>query len=102
MNLCLFTGGLTAPDQPAQLSPFQTMPVTPPVPHDGGGLLPVTFDGRRRATKPLDAQLVNGMTVRDKKLLQFRDQLVKRRKQLNMRQNTAQMAKGGVRTAIER
>ena len=78
------------------------MPVTPPVAHDGGGHLPVTFDGRRRATKPLDAPLMDGMTVRDKKLLQFRDQLVKRRKQLNMRQNTAQLGQGGIRTAVER
>ena len=73
---------------------LHSLPVTPPVPHDGGGLLPGTFDGRRRGTKALDCIGFDGMTLRDKKLLQFRDKLVKRRKQLNMRQNTAQQNNG--------
>ena len=60
-------------------------PVIPPSSHEEAGLLPVTFDGRRRRTKPLDALGLDGVTLRDKKLMQFRDQLVKRRKQLNMR-----------------
>jgi hypothetical protein len=93
MNISLFGGVSTAYDTtpmtagggPGSGILFQSLPVTPPVAHDGGGLLPVTFDGRRRRTKPLDAMGFDGMTLRDKKLLQFRDQLVKRRKQLNIR-----------------
>lgn len=68
MNLSLFAG--VSIEGGVGLPPtFQSLPVTPPMPHDGGGLLPVTFDGRRRRTKPLDAQLMDGMTLRDKKLL---------------------------------
>ena len=52
MNLPLFAGGSTTLQTPPVA--FQSLPVTPPGPHDGDGLLPVTFDGRRRGTKHLD------------------------------------------------
>lgn len=61
----------------------------PPKSARGGDLLPINFDGSRRRPKPLDALGFDGMTLRDKKLLQFKDQVVKRRKQLNMRNATA-------------
>ena len=70
MNYSLFAGQSTTYDAAHSQPPLmQSLPVTPPVPHDGGGLLPVTFDGRRRGKKPLDAMGFDGMTMRDKKLL---------------------------------
>jgi hypothetical protein len=44
--------------------------------------MPLTFDGRRKRPKPIDAVGIDGMTLRDKKLLQFRDSMVRRRRQI--------------------
>ena len=49
----------------------------------GGGNFPPEFDGRRKRPKPIDAVQEDGMTMREKKLLQFRDQMLRRRKLVN-------------------
>jgi hypothetical protein len=51
-----------------------------------GAEFPSNFDGRRKQPKPIDAVQNDGKTLREKKLLKFRDSLVRRRKQANLAQ----------------